>query len=117
MQKTFSKSFNVVVTTNFKKEAKKLYKKYPSLKTDLFQLVETLEQKPQSGTAIGKDCYKIRMAISSKGKGKRAGSRIITCVKVLKSTVFLLSIFDKSSKDGLSDKELDALLEIAGLNI
>lgn len=117
MQKTSSKNFNIVVTSNFKKEAKSLSKKYPSLKTDLFKLFEILERTPQSGIALGKDCYKIRMAISSKGKGKRGGSRVITCVKIVASTVFLLSIYNKSSKENLSDKELDTLLEIAGLKI
>jgi hypothetical protein len=57
------------------------------------------------------------MAITSKGKGKSGGSRVITCVKIVASTVFLLSIFDKSAKESLSDKELDTLLEIAGLKV
>lgn len=55
------------------------------------------------------------MAISSKGRGKSGGSRRITCIKVVASTVFLLLIFDESAKEGISDKELDELLKIAGL--
>ncbi|WP_167608330.1 type II toxin-antitoxin system RelE/ParE family toxin [Maribellus sediminis] len=117
MQKISSKNFKVLVTSNFKKEAKSLVKKYPSFKSDLLQLIQLLEQNPQTGTALGKDCYKIRMAITSKGKGKSCGSRVITCVKIVASSVFLLSVFDKSAKEGLTDKELDVLLEIAGLNI
>ena len=31
-------SFNVIPTNKFKKEAKRLIKKYPSLKTELFKL-------------------------------------------------------------------------------
>jgi hypothetical protein len=49
------------------------------------------------------------MAITSKGKGKSGGSRVITCVKVLADSVFLLSIYDKG------DKEIDELLKLAGL--
>jgi hypothetical protein len=64
---------------------------------------------------MGKDCYKIRMAITSKGKGKSGGSRVITCVKVINQTAYLLSIYDKSEKENISDKELDALLHMAGL--
>ena len=90
-------------------------KKYPSIKSDLILLIELLENNPQKGVSLGKDCFKIRMAISSKGKGKKGGSRVITCVKVVASTVFLLSIFDKSVKEGFSDKELNELLRIAGL--
>jgi len=55
------------------------------------------------------------MAIKSKGKGKSGGSRVITCVKIVSTTVYLLSIYDKSEKEGTSDKELDELLRIAGL--
>ncbi|MFN8255404.1 MAG: type II toxin-antitoxin system RelE/ParE family toxin [Bacteroidales bacterium] len=64
---------------------------------------------------MGKDCYKIRMAIASKNKGKSGGSRVITCVKVVEHHVYLLSIYDKSDKENISDKELDALLGLAGL--
>jgi hypothetical protein len=55
------------------------------------------------------------MGISSKGKGKSGGSRVITCVKVLEQDVYLLSIYDKSDKESITDKELDNLLQIAGL--
>lgn len=55
------------------------------------------------------------MAITSKGKGKSGGSRVITCVKVVDQDVYLLTIYDKSDKENISDKELDDLLKIAGL--
>ena len=109
-------SFEVVVTNNFKKEAKPLAKKYRSLRTDVAQLVAILENNPAQGVALGKDCYKVRMAISSKGRGKSGGSRIITCVKVVEQTVFLLSIYDKSEQENVSDRELDALLALAGFS-
>ena len=53
------------------------------------------------------------MAITSKGKGKSSGSRVISCVKIVAESVFLLSIYDKSDKESISDKELDNLLRIA----
>jgi len=55
------------------------------------------------------------MAITSKGKGKSGGSRVITCVKVVDQDVYLLTIYDKSDNENISDKELDDLLKIAGL--
>jgi hypothetical protein len=108
-------SFNVIVTTGFKKHAKSIGKKHHSLKSDLESLIDSLEQKPLQGEPLGKDCYKIRMAISSKGKGKSGGSRVITCVKIVDQDVYLLTIYDKSDKENISDKELDELLKIAGL--
>ncbi len=55
------------------------------------------------------------MAIASKGKGKSGGSRVISCVKIVNQTGYLLSIYDKSDKENISDKELDDLLRMAGL--
>ncbi|MBN2610695.1 MAG: type II toxin-antitoxin system RelE/ParE family toxin [Bacteroidales bacterium] len=95
---------------------KRIGKKHRSLKTDLAALIVTLEQNPFQGEALGRDCYKVRMAISSKGKGKSGGSRVITCVKIIEKNVYLLTIHDKSDKENISDKELEYLLLIAGLH-
>jgi mRNA-degrading endonuclease RelE of RelBE toxin-antitoxin system len=108
-------SFNVYTTDFFEKELKRLYKKYPSVKVDFKALVDSLKEEPKQGQPLGKDCYKIRMAITSKGKGKSGGSRVITCFKIVAGSVFLLSIYDKGDKDSISDKELDDLLSLAGL--
>lgn len=108
-------SFNVIVTSGFKKHAKGIAKKHRSLKTDIEELIDSLEKEPTQGEPLGKDCYKVRMAIASKGKGKSGGSRVITCVKVVEQDVYLLSIYDKSDKETISDKELDNLLRMAGL--
>jgi len=108
-------SFNVYITDFFDKELKKLSKKYPSVKTDYKALVDSLKKEPKQGQPLGKDCYKIRMAITSKSKGKSGGSRVITCVKIVAGSVFLLSIYDKGDKESISDKELDNLLRLAGL--
>lgn len=108
-------SFNVVVTDGFKKHAKGIAKKHRSLKAYLGKLIDSLEENPTQGKALGKDCYKVRMAISSKGKGKSGGSRVITCVKIVDQTAYLLAIYDKSDMENISDKELDELLSLAGL--
>ena len=108
-------NFNVIVTAGFKKHAKRIAKKHRSLKADLAQLIDLLEENPIQGEPVGIDCYKVRMAISSKGKGKSGGSRVITCVKVVDHDVYLLTIYDKSDKESISDKVLDQLLVMAGL--
>lgn len=108
-------SFNVYSTDFFERELKRLAKKHPSLKDDYKALVNSLKKDPNQGQPLGKDCYKIRMVISSKGKGKSGGSRVITAVKITASSVFLLSIYDKGDKESISDKELDNLLKLAGL--
>lgn len=103
-------SFKIDTTPSFDKQIKRISKKYPSLKYDLIDLKKQLSDRPVQGTALGKDCYKVRMAISSKGRGKSGGSRVITYVHVVGETVYLLSIYDKSKKSSLNDGELDALL-------
>jgi hypothetical protein len=56
-------NFNVIPTDIFKKEAKRLIKKYPSLKDELSELNEILEENPETGTSLGYNAYKIRIAI------------------------------------------------------
>ena len=104
-------NFNVLTTSDFKKDSKRLVKKYRSLKNDILNLITSLEENPAQGTPLGNDCYKIRLIIKSKGKGKSGGARVITCVKVIDNNVFLLTIYDKSEQDNISDKELKKLLK------
>ena len=104
-------SYSVIAIPYFRRELKKLVKKFPSLKADFANLIEDLQQEPQQGTALGNHCYKIRMAISSKGKGKSGGARVITYLQISQATVYLLSIYDKSEKENIPDKELKALLK------
>jgi hypothetical protein len=85
-------------------------KKYASLKEEIRGLVEELERNPTCGTPLGHQCYKIRLAIASKGKGKAGGARVITYFVSDESIVFLLSIYDKSEKTTMTDSELTKLL-------
>jgi mRNA-degrading endonuclease RelE of RelBE toxin-antitoxin system len=105
-------SFKIIVTPTFESDSKSLLKKYISLKSDLALLVESLEKEPFQGISLGKDCYKIRLAIKSKRKGKSGGARIITCVKIVHEKVYLLTIYDKSEKDDIREKELNELLKL-----
>jgi mRNA-degrading endonuclease RelE of RelBE toxin-antitoxin system len=108
-------SYKVSTIDHFDREFKKLAKKYPSIKGDLLNLVETLVTNPFQGDGLGKDCFKVRMSISSKGKGKSGGARIITCIKVVDENIILLSIYDKSEQSDIDSKLLSKLLQINGL--
>ena len=109
-------AFELILSENFDNEAKKLKKKYPSLSDDLEGLFDELENHPQLGTPIGQDCYKIRLHIKSKKTGKSGGGRVITCVKIVDETVYLLSVYDKSEQENISDKRLHFILKEAGLS-
>ncbi|UML84276.1 type II toxin-antitoxin system RelE/ParE family toxin [Leptospira interrogans] len=105
-------SFEIIPTPNFEKELKHLVKKYPSLKKEIKELSTSLSEKPTQGTSIGKDCYKIRVAIASKGKGKSGGARVISCVFLINKVVSLLSIYDKAEKENISEKELKEFIKL-----
>lgn len=105
-------SYEVFPTENFKKEAKKLIKKYPSLKNELLELTKILSENPTSGIKLTNDIYKIRISIKSKGKGKSGGARVITYVVTEKMEVYLLVIYDKSDFDSIN---LDMLRKIIDL--
>ncbi len=105
----------VKYTSHFEREAKRLLKKHGSLALDLEILIDSLIENPTQGIFLGKNCYKIRLAISSKGRGKSGGGRVITCLKIVEESIYLLSIFDKSEKENLADIELDEILRSEGL--
>jgi mRNA-degrading endonuclease RelE of RelBE toxin-antitoxin system len=105
-------SFEVVATEPFKRKLKRLLKKHRSLKNDLGGLIDELSENPEKGTPLGNDCYKIRLRIASKGKGKSGGARVITYVKVAATTIFLIDIYDKSEQGTLTDTELKQLVRV-----
>ncbi len=98
-------------TAPFQRALKRLLKKYASLPADVLALIGQLSQTPQLGEPLGHNCYKIRLAIRSKGKGKSGGARVVTLVVLAESTVTLVTLYDKSEKEDLLPGELDALLE------
>jgi mRNA-degrading endonuclease RelE of RelBE toxin-antitoxin system len=106
-------SYNIKTIPSFDKDVKDLSKKYPSFKSDLIKLRELLQIDPKSGTPLGNSCYKIRIPISSKNKGKSGGARVITHVLSIneeQGVIYLLAVYDKSEQDSISDRQIRSLL-------
>ena len=111
---------SVSVAKNFKSAAKPLLKKYLSLKNDLLRLEKDLIKNPRLGIPLGHGAYKIRLKISSKGKGKSGGARVIslletTIVSEIEKTdeeifITLITIYDKADTASIIDKELKELI-------
>ena len=112
----------VRITKRFKRQAKKLIKKYASLSKELTELQELLKKNPFLGTKLSDNSYKIRVKVKSKGKGKSGGLRTITYVEeeILavteknekeQITVNLISIYDKSKTANISNKEINDLIK------
>jgi len=112
----------VRITQSFRIAVKPLLKKFPSLSKDLLTLENKLLVTPRFGTPLGREAYKIRLKISSIGKGKSGGARVNTLIETAligftekiseeEITVNLLTIFDKSDVDNITDKELKELIK------
>lgn len=105
----------ISTSQTFLSDVKQLRKKYKSIISDLDKFREELTNNPFIGSDLGKGLRKVRMSIASKGKGKRGGARVIT-YNILKIEdkihIVLLTIYDKSEQESISDKELLRLMEI-----
>jgi hypothetical protein len=111
------KTTNVIPTPQFKREAKPLLKKYLSLSSELRELEQQLKENAHLGDKITENTYKIRVAVKSKGKGKRGGLRVISYI-ILKivandeiENIYLLAIYDKSEFENISDKLIAERIE------
>ena len=103
-------SYKITASPHFDRAVKNLQKRHKSLKRDLLNLIDLLEETPKQGVALKNSCYKIRLAISSKNKGKSGGARVITYILATQERVILLDIYDKSDRESISDHELDELI-------
>jgi len=90
------------------------------LKNDLLDLEKELLLNPEQGISLGNNCYKIRLKIASKGKGKSGGARVISYLETelivsadtneTLTTINLITIYDKSQTESITDKELKQLI-------
>ena len=108
----------IIPSAEFNRRFKRLAKKYKSLVDDYLTLSKELKENPFQGTDLGGGVRKIRMAIASKGKGKSGGARVIThtvLVATYGADITLVTIYDKSDQESISNKELRQLMKKNGL--
>jgi len=99
------------VAPEFEKSIKRLNKKYPSLKSDYIEFLKELEKNPNMGDEIFPNCRKARIAIKSKGKGKRGGARIIFYFEIVEDKIVLLFIYDKSEMENVQTAFIEYILQ------
>lgn len=104
-------SYKVIPTPRFKKQAKRLLKKYKSLTNELREFASDLQNDPVQGRSLGNNAYKVRIAVKSKGKGKSGGVRIITYLITKEEEIYLLTIYDKSEIASVDDKILKEMIK------
>lgn len=108
----------ITYTPDFAKALKKLGKRYHSIKQDYAQLLSDLHSNPFMGVDLGHRLRKVRMSIASKGKGKSGGARVITYTIILTqidTEIKLITIYDKSERENISDAELLEILRRNGI--
>ncbi len=106
------------LTIFFIRKAKRLIKKYHSLPESLKQLEQDLLNNPKIGANYGSNIYKVRLADTSKGKGKSGGFRVITYLieETAESTeIYLITIFDKSGEASIDKDDIKGILKSEGL--
>lgn len=94
-----SMSFDVRTTPHFEREAKVLARRYRSFKEDLRSFIDSLRETPLQGAELGSGIRKIRLVITSKGRGKFGGARVITytiCASESDGRVYLVDVYDKA---------------------
>uniref|UniRef100_UPI003CC7A288 hypothetical protein n=1 Tax=Algoriphagus locisalis TaxID=305507 RepID=UPI003CC7A288 len=79
--------------------------------TDLDKIAKELIITPALGDQVYKNCYKIRVPISSMNKGKSGSARLITYVVYSNSIIFLIGIFTKAERASISEKEIKMLIK------
>ncbi len=100
---------------SFKKDVKKLHKKYKNIPKDLKKLQEELLQNPKAGIQLGLHCYKIRLANSSIPTGKSSGFRVVYYFLDEFGVIYLMSMYSKSDLENISDEEVLHILKQNGL--
>ena len=105
----------ITLGDDFKRQARRLSKKYRSLKSDLKDFQDSIKENPFQGSDLGGGVTKIRMAIGSKGKGKSGGARVLTLTVLVSddADVTLLTIYDKDEIDNVYDNYIKWLISEA----
>jgi hypothetical protein len=103
---------------DFIKGVKALAKRYPSLKTDLQELRNSLEQNPEQGIDLGGGLRKVRLNIRSKGRGKAGGARVITFNIIISKSdmvIALVYIYDKADASSVKNDVMRSIVKEMGL--
>ena len=96
------------------RDVKRLAKKYKSLASDLKALLSEINDNPDIGVDLGHGVRKVRLSITSKGKGKRGGARILSYKRIVLNDNYIkivfLAMYDQNEIENVSDDYIKYLL-------
>jgi mRNA-degrading endonuclease RelE of RelBE toxin-antitoxin system len=108
-------SYKILLLESFKRDLKKLRKRYKRIEEDLREIGDKLRQNPRAGVALGKNCYKIRLPNSSIPTGKSGGFRVIYYFIDKHYNIYLVTVYSKTELATISEERLIDLLQENGL--
>jgi mRNA-degrading endonuclease RelE of RelBE toxin-antitoxin system len=97
---------------SYKKELKKLNKRYRSIDRDIQPLIQQLESGETPGDRIvGNEypVYKVRVPNSDTRKGKSSGYRVIYYT-ITPEAILLTTIYSKSDRRNINNKEVEDII-------
>jgi len=97
------------ILPHFKKQLKKLTKKYGNLPNDTITILTNFNK--QSSVFLGNSIYKIRIKSSDINKGKSKGFRLIIFIIELEKIIYPILIYYKGDKENVSKREIKYHLE------
>ena len=80
-------SYTIIEQELYLKALKKLSKKYKNIENDIEDFLLNLSSLNDLGIELKNNVYKVRIANSNKNKGKSAGYRLISYVKITESEI------------------------------
>lgn len=109
-------SIEVRLLDKFRRDFKRLSRKFRSLTGEVGKLINDLEVNPKQGVDMGVGLHKIRLASTSKRKGKSGGFRVVTYyIEQVgdEEIVYLVTIYDKSEQENITKDDLLAIIDDA----
>lgn len=89
---------------HFKRQLKKLMKRFPHAKMDLLLKLRNIDIKNE--IHIGKSIYKVRIKSSDQNKGQSGGFRCYLYLYLKKDLIVPLCIYGKNQTENISENQL-----------
>lgn len=113
-------NYEITFTDSFKRQYKKLKKKYPHIKNDLNPLLVDIEEGKLPGDSIPgllNKVYKARCPSSDMKRGKSGGYRILYYLAGQENKIYLLNIYSKAERENIPVNLILEVLKELGVKI
>lgn len=109
-------NISIDYTHHFEVKFKRYKKKFKSIESDLKSFIDGFADC--KSVHLGNGFHKYRLAIKSKNTGKSGGFRVISFEILIaenEKKTTLITIYDKSEMDNISQNEINEILKKEGL--